>query len=69
MAEQASDEIGTDRPERAGRRVQDVLAIGVLAAVTFRIATSVASGVIRIGAHAPGLVESGTPRLADLAPR
>ena len=62
----APDEIGSDRPERSRRELCDVLAIGVLAAVTLRIVASLVTGVIRIGTHAPGLPSIGLPHVADL---
>jgi hypothetical protein len=59
MTEQVSDEIGTERPESPPRPLCDVLAFGVLAAVTLRIVISIASGIVRVFTTAPGLAPSG----------
>ena len=64
--QQAPEEIGSSRPPRRQPELCDVLAIGVLAAVTLRIVVSLAAGAIRIGTHAPNSQSSGTQNVADI---
>jgi len=54
------------QPPLPRRELCDVLAMGVLAAVTLRIVASLITGVIRIGTHAPGLPSTGATHVADL---
>jgi hypothetical protein len=64
--QQLPDEIGSARPDRPRRELCNVLALSVLAAVTFRVIASLASGLVRIGTHAPALPPSGTRYVADV---
>ena len=64
--QQAPDEIGSDRPPLPRRELCDVLAAGVLAAVTLRIVASIVTGAIRIRTNAPGLPSAGVQLVADV---
>lgn len=64
--QQAPDEIGSDRTERPRRELCDVLAVGVLAAVTLRIVASLATGAIRVRTDVPALPSTGAAHVADL---
>jgi hypothetical protein len=66
MTERVSDEIGTERPASPPRPLNDVLAFGVLVAVTLRIVISIASGIVRVFTTAPGLAPSGQRYVGDV---
>jgi len=64
--QQAPEQIGSSRPLRRQPELCDVLALGVLAALTLRIVASLAAGAIRIGTHAPSSQSGGTQNVADI---